>query len=428
MRKPAANIVRISCLVLIVAGSAVQPASGYTLVDWIRTWPASAPAAAPAPMAPAVMPMFSSPTPSCGTPVPNCGAPAPACDARPPYYTAPATVAPAPNCGAAMPAPPTGAGVSYLQPAPTVAVPVQQVRYRTTWVRTPTTNYRPIVAYDPVTGWPTTAMQPCTTYTWQLRRVPTNGQGGWFANAFGNLFGPPYPPPAQPVGIYVPPPAPVVAPGWGGSPAPAMPAPPAYSAPPGAAPGVPYGSPAPLSSPTPSSGWAPSTSPPVQTAPPAMPIPPTGTGAPGAPAPADRPPQLSPGEAQGLQNLQPIPEIRSYAPPANNDSTLLAPPPLLSPSAPPTAPPPAPPANVSPVPDPDAGSGRSQVPAAPSLYDPNGRTARVLPLSTRWPAAPIRWSESTAVSENPTVTASGLSKPAETTPAPDADGWQAVRP
>ena len=228
MRKPAANVVRISCLVLILAGLAVQPASGYTLVDWIRTWPASAPGAAPAPMAPAVMPMFSSPAPSCGAPVPNCGTPAPACDARPPYYSAPAMVAPAPNCGAAMPAAPTGAGVSYLQPAPTVAVPVQQVRYRTTWVRTPTTNYRPIVTYDPVNGWPTTAMQPCTTYTWQLRRVPTNSQGGWFANAFGNLFGPPYPPPAQPVGIYVPPPAPVVAPGWGGSPTPAMPATPAY--------------------------------------------------------------------------------------------------------------------------------------------------------------------------------------------------------
>ena len=47
MRKPAANIVRIGCLVLILAELAVQPASGYTLVDWIRTWPASAPGAAP---------------------------------------------------------------------------------------------------------------------------------------------------------------------------------------------------------------------------------------------------------------------------------------------------------------------------------------------------------------------------------------------
>ena len=426
MRKPAANVVRISCLVLIMASLAVQPASGYTLTDWIRTWPAYAPGAAPAPTAPAVMPMFSSPVPNCGTPVPNCGTAVPSCDARPPYYTAPPAVAPAPNCGAAMPAAPAGAGVSYLQPAPSVAVPVQQVRYRTTWVRTPTTNYRPIVTYDPATGWPTTAMQPCTTYTWQLRRVPTDGQGGWFSNAFGNLFGPAYPPPAQPVGIYVPAPAPVVAPGWYGSPTPAVPTTPVYPAPPSGAPSITYGSPAPLSSPTPSAGWVPSSGAPALPATPAMPAPPSGIGSPGTPTPADQAPRLSPNDAQGLQNLQPIPETRNFAP-ANNDASLLAPPPLLSPSKTPAAPPSAP-ASVSPVPDPDAGAGRSQVPAAPSLYDPNGRTARVLPLSTRWPAAPIRWSEPAAVAGSPTVTASGLSKPAETPTALDADGWQAVRP
>jgi hypothetical protein len=310
-----------------------------------------------------------------------------------------------------MPAAPTGAGVSYLQPAPSVAVPVQQVRYRTTWVRTPTTTYRTIVTYDPATGSPTTAMQPSTTYTWQLRRVPTGGQGGWFSNAFGNLFGPAYPPPAQPVGVYVPAPAPVVAPGWFGSPAPAGPTTPVYPAPPSAAPGIPYGSPVPLSSPTPSSGWVPSGGTPAL---------------PATPTPADQVPRLSPNEAQGLQNLQPIPETRNFAP-ANNGGSLLAPPPLLSPPKAPAAPPSAP-ANVSPVPDPDAGAGRSQVPAAPSLYDPNGRTARVLPLSTRWPAAPIRWSEPAAVAGSPTVTAAGLSKPAETPTASDADGWQAVRP
>jgi hypothetical protein len=157
-----------------------------------------------------------------------------------------------------------------------------------------------------------------------------------------------------------------------------------------------------------------------------MPAPPSGTGSSGTTTPADQAPRLSPNEAQGLQNLQPIPEIRNYAP-ANNDASLLAPPPLLNPSKTPAAPPSAP-ANVSPVPDPDAGKVRSQVPAAPSLYDPNGRTARVLPLSSGWPAAPIRWSEPAVVSENPTVTASGLSKPAETPTVVDADGWQAVRP
>jgi hypothetical protein len=425
MRKPAANIVRIGCLVLFLAGLAVQPASGYTLVDWIRTWPASAPAAAPAAAVPMVV-VPSYPAPGCGTPVPSCGTPAPACDARAPYYSAPAMVTPAPNCGAALPAAPTGAGVSYVQPvvpvAP-VAVAAPQVRYRTTWVRVPTTSYRPVVTYDPATGWPATGMQPCTTYTWQLRRVPGEGSGGWFSNTFGNLFGPAYPPAGQAVGTYAP--APLASPGWLGSAAPAVPVTPVYPAPPSVAPGTTYGSPAPFSSPTPSPGWVPSSSAPLQPTAPAFSAPPAGTGSPATPTPADQPPRLSPNEAQGLQNLQPIPETRSY-PPANGDASLLAPPPLLSPTKPPAAPQNAP-ANVSPVPDPDAGTGRTQVPAAPSLYDPNGRTARVLPLSTRWPAAPIRWSEPSAVSENPTVTAAGLSKPAGTPAVLDAGGWQAVR-
>ncbi len=126
-----------------------------------------------------------------------------------------------------------------------------------------------------------------------------------------------------------------------------------------------------------------------------------------------------------MQSLQPIPETRSYAP-ANNDASLLAPPPLLDPPKVPAAPQSAP-ANVTPVPDPDA--GKKLIPAAPSLYDPNGRTAQLLPLSIRWPAVPILWPQKRpAVSENPTVSASGLSQPATTSQPLDADGWQAVRP
>jgi hypothetical protein len=36
----------------------------------------------------------------------------------------------------------------------------------------PVTVYRPVSAVDPATGCPVTAMQPCTTYTWQAQRVP----------------------------------------------------------------------------------------------------------------------------------------------------------------------------------------------------------------------------------------------------------------
>ncbi|HPM81061.1 MAG TPA: hypothetical protein PLF81_10190 [Candidatus Anammoximicrobium sp.] len=420
MQRQAASIIRIGCLVGILTGFAVEPACGYTLVDWIRTWPAYAPGAAPAPAVPVTVPAYAAPAPSCGSRPSSCGT------------SAPAPVVPGP--AVTLPAAPTGAGVSYAQPvspvppvAPVapVAVPAPQVRYRTTWVQVPTTSYRPVVSYDPATGWPTTTMQPCTTYSWQVRREPTVGGGLW--EPFARLFAPWSAPQAQPVGSY--PAAPVTAPGWPavGVPvtpsypppttaAPAATALPGLPAPPAATPGAPYASPAPLSP-----GWTPSAAPSLPTTPAA----PTGAGSPATATPADQPPRLSPNEAQGVQNLQPIPETRSY-PPSNNDSSLLAPPALLGPPKTPAAPQSAP-VNVTPVPDPDA--GRKQVPAAPSLYDPNGRTANLLPLSTVWPTAPILWPQSRpSVSENPTVTASGLSKPAATREAPEADGWQAVRP
>jgi len=126
-----------------------------------------------------------------------------------------------------------------------------------------------------------------------------------------------------------------------------------------------------------------------------------------------------------LQSLQPVPEIRSYAP-ANGPTSLLGPPALLDPPKTPAAPPSAP-ANVTPVPDPDA--GKKLVPAAPSLYDPDGRTAQLLPLSTNWPAAPILWPQKRpAVAEIPAVSASGPSRSAANSQPLDADGWQAVRP
>jgi hypothetical protein len=356
-----------------------------------------------APAVPVVAPTYPAP----GYVAPNCGAPAPSCEARPPYYSAPATLAPAPNCGVALPAAPVGAGVSYIQPAVVAATPVQHVRYRSTWVRVPTTNYRPIVNYDPATGWPTTTMLPCTTYTWQMQRVPAEGPANWLLDPLRNLFGPTSPPPVPAVGIYTPAP----------SPAPTFSAAPAYAAPPNIAPSSPYGTTAPLAPPTASPGWVPSDAPA-----PAMPAPQMGPAGPAGKTPADQPPQLSPNEIQGLQ---PIPEIRRYAP-ANNSAPPPTPsPPLLNPSPPvPSAAPPL----ISPVPDPDAGNSRSQVPAAPSLYDPDGRTARVLPLSSRWPAVPIRWPEQPAVSESHAVAAVGLSKPAQSPAALDTAGWQAVRP
>lgn len=47
-----------------------------------------------------------------------------------------------------------------------------QVAYRTVWQPVPVTTYKRTVSYNPTTGLPITCTQPCTTYTYQARRVP----------------------------------------------------------------------------------------------------------------------------------------------------------------------------------------------------------------------------------------------------------------
>ncbi len=72
-------------------------------------------------------------------------------------------------------------GVTALSPAATcgqatceqtVVRYVPQVTYRTVWQPVPVTTYRRTVSYNPATGLPITCTQPCTTYTYQARRVP----------------------------------------------------------------------------------------------------------------------------------------------------------------------------------------------------------------------------------------------------------------
>jgi hypothetical protein len=50
--------------------------------------------------------------------------------------------------------------------------------YQTNWVQVPVTTYRHVITTDPATGQLINAVQPCTTYTWQARRTPSN----WFSN------------------------------------------------------------------------------------------------------------------------------------------------------------------------------------------------------------------------------------------------------
>ena len=47
-----------------------------------------------------------------------------------------------------------------------------QTHYLTKWVRVPTTRYFPQLERSEQTGWTHVVMKPCTSYSWQLRRVP----------------------------------------------------------------------------------------------------------------------------------------------------------------------------------------------------------------------------------------------------------------
>ncbi len=86
--------------------------------------------------------------------------------AAPAYPVAP--VAPAP----VAPAAPAGGCCGPGQCEETVVRYVPEMAYRTVWQPVPVTTYRRTVSYNPATGLPITCTQPCTTYTYQARRVP----------------------------------------------------------------------------------------------------------------------------------------------------------------------------------------------------------------------------------------------------------------
>ncbi len=67
---------------------------------------------------------------------------------------------------------PTGASCGAAYCEQTVLRYVPQVAYRTVWQPVPVTTYRRTVSYNPSSGLPMTCTQPCTTYTYQARRVP----------------------------------------------------------------------------------------------------------------------------------------------------------------------------------------------------------------------------------------------------------------
>jgi hypothetical protein len=76
-----------------------------------------------------------------------------------------------PTTAAAATAPATGA-CGAAQCEQTVVNYMPEVSYRTVWQPVPVTTYRRTVSYNPANGLPMTCTQPCTTYTYQARRVP----------------------------------------------------------------------------------------------------------------------------------------------------------------------------------------------------------------------------------------------------------------
>jgi len=83
--------------------------------------------------------------------------------------------------------------------------------------------------------------------------------------------------------------------------------------------------------------------------------------------------------------------------------------------------------DLTPVPDPDAGTDRKQVPAAPSLFDPNDRTAN---RSARpaWAYSTIAWPEKPK-GVIPQRTPAEVTKPlaVEEKEEFDSGGWRSVR-
>ena len=110
------------------------------------------------------------------------------------------------DCGSTQPATVSYAPAQTVQPyaAPQAAErncffdTQPTVRYKTSWVRVPVTYYRPTTGVDPATGCPTTSLQACSSYQWQIQQRPTGRTGlfSWFRWPWCNSQPPATAPPA----------------------------------------------------------------------------------------------------------------------------------------------------------------------------------------------------------------------------------------
>lgn len=385
MSRPAVKLRIVACVVLLQAIVAVQSADAYTLVDWMRTWPNYYGPGLPA--APAALPTTPPVSP---TPVPAITTP-PAITMPPGSATSPAVTTPPTTCASA--ATTSSASPVYAPAAPRTALGAwcerlfcrravgyrPEVRYRTRLMRVPTTNYRPVITYHPVTGAATTGVQPCTTYSWQFRRVPYM------------MYRPVYSPVTRP---------------W------STPSRPAVT---GYYPGTVV--------PSANTTCAPPAAQPYYT-PPAAATPPPLQSTPQPNTPADQAPSL-PIDLSPIPNGQAGSTTSNYPPLESSGESSEA---ASNEVKEEPAPPPGGFLNVTPVPDPDAGAGEKQIQAAPSLFDPNDRTAN---RSARpaWSYSTIAWPERPKGNAPQRMSTKATEPDAvENTEELDSSGWHAVRP
>lgn len=311
-----------------------------------------------------------------------------------------------PPVAAAYPAPvaaaaPTTGCCGPGQCEETVVRYVPEMAYRTVWQPVPVTTYRRTVSYNPATGLPITCTQPCTTYTYQARRVPYTS----FRPVYTTV------PISAPATTIAPTPIPTTGcnscppsavPAFGSYPATGSP----YSAAPAGMPtGVPSG--APVSADPPGAT-------PWQPVGPAVGAPSSGSewtpaynGSTTTPDPADQKPRIDPDVNNGLSSMRRPPTTAPRSTWTSSDAYKAPNPtdPWPTPADPatgagggavtdpPATLPPTLPQGVRPLPSVDGPAPGSFPQPPPLLNSPRDHTATIRPIPTQWASSPIAWPE-----------------------------------
>jgi hypothetical protein len=326
------------------------------------------------------------------------------------YYGAVPAPAAAASATPSAAVPSSSGGPGYCEE--TVVRYVPEVAYRTVWQPVPVTTYKRTVNYNPSTGLPITCTQPCTTYTYQARRVPYTTFRPVYTQVPVSPSAPAIPVMTTPIST-VPVASPSactncetsVAPSYtpyydgGSGAAPSYPSAPTTTNPPGATPWEPV---APTQAAPGASDWAP----------------PYGNS--GSADPADQKPRIDPDASNSFSSLRvpatPAPyntwnrvapdgshrkasgatSGSSGIPPSGTwsgaDDSQWSNEASTNRNAPSTASPVAP-FDLRPLPKYDRPSEAASQTVPPPVNTGRDRTAMVRPIPTRWDSAPIVWPE-----------------------------------